>query len=79
MVKIDELHSRITTNTKEIMTAQAQQHAQKNKEIQKLHNEINLRIGVLEKWRHVLIGRVYCYRISFTNLSISLDNNLEIC
>ena len=56
MVKIDELHSRITTNTKEIMAAAAQQHAQQNKEIQKLHNEINLRIGVLEKWRHVLIG-----------------------
>tara|TARA_R100000008_G_scaffold80249_1_gene62509 strand:- start:67 stop:498 length:432 start_codon:yes stop_codon:yes gene_type:complete len=56
MLRIDELHSRITTNTKEIMTAAAQQHAQQNKEIQKLHNEINLRIGVLEKWRHVLIG-----------------------
>jgi len=56
MVKIDELHSRITTNTQEIMAAAAQQHAQQNKEIQKLHNEINLRIGVLEKWRHVLIG-----------------------
>ena len=56
MLKIDELHSRITTNTKEIMTAAAQQHAQQNKEIQKLHNEINLRIGVLERWRHVLIG-----------------------
>tara|TARA_Y100000004_G_scaffold51141_1_gene56537 strand:+ start:631 stop:1062 length:432 start_codon:yes stop_codon:yes gene_type:complete len=56
MLKIDELHSRITTNTKEIMTAAAEQHAQQNREIQKLHNEINLRIGVLEKWRHVLIG-----------------------
>ena len=56
MVKIDELHSRITTNTKEIMNAAAEQHANQNREIQKLHNEINLRIGVLEKWRHVLIG-----------------------
>ena len=56
MLKIDELHSRITTNTKEIMTAAAEQHANQNREIQKLHNEINLRIGVLEKWRHVLIG-----------------------
>ena len=27
LVKIDELHSRITTNTKEIMTAAAAQHA----------------------------------------------------
>ena len=35
MVKIDELHSRITTNTKEIMTAAASQHAEQNKEIQK--------------------------------------------
>tara|TARA_B100002019_G_scaffold256694_1_gene240262 strand:+ start:753 stop:1184 length:432 start_codon:yes stop_codon:yes gene_type:complete len=54
--KIDELHSRITTNTKEIMTAAAEQHAQQNKEIQKLHTELNSRIGVLEKWRHVVYG-----------------------
>ena len=56
MSKIDELHSRITTNTKEIMTAAAEQHAQQNKEIQKIHNEINQRIGVLEKWRHIVYG-----------------------
>lgn len=54
--KIDELHSRITTNTKEIMTAAAEQHAQQNKEIQKLHTELNSRIGVLEKWRHIVYG-----------------------
>mgnify|MGYP001442940746 CR=1 FL=1 len=30
MVKIDELHSRITSNTKEIMTAAASQHAEQN-------------------------------------------------
>ena len=54
--KIDELHSRITTNTKEIMTAAASQHAEQNKEIQKLHTELNNRIGVLEKWRHVVYG-----------------------
>ena len=54
--KIDELHSRITTNTKEIMTAAAQQHTQQNKEIQKIKDELAARVGVLEKWRHVLIG-----------------------
>ena len=54
--KIDELHSRITTNTKEIMTAAAQQHADQNKEIQKIKDELVARVGVLEKWRHVLIG-----------------------
>ena len=55
-VKIDELHSRITTNTKEIMAAAASQHQQQNKEIQKIKDELVSRVGVLEKWRHVLIG-----------------------
>ena len=54
--KIDELHSRITTNTKEIMTAASAQHIQQNKEIQKIKDELAVRVGVLEKWRHVLIG-----------------------
>jgi|TARA_R110000744_G_scaffold232165_2_gene350227 DNA repair exonuclease SbcCD ATPase subunit len=55
-IKIDELHSRITTNTKEIMVAAAQQHKEQNKEIQKIKDELAARVGVLEKWRHVLIG-----------------------
>ena len=54
--QIDELHSRITTNTKDIMTAAATQHQQQNKEIQKIKDELISRVGVLEKWRHVLIG-----------------------
>ena len=56
LAKIDELHSRITTNTKEIMTAAQQAHIEQNKEIQKIQREIEHRVGVLEKWRHVLIG-----------------------
>ena len=56
LVKIDELHSRITTNTKEIMISAAAQHDQQNKEIQKIREELSGRIGVMEKWRHVLIG-----------------------
>ena len=56
LVKIDELHSRVTTNTKEIMTAAATQHTQQNKEIQKMRDELISRVGVLEKWRHVLFG-----------------------
>ena len=43
--KIDEVHSRITETAKE-----------HSKEIQTLRNDINNRVGVLEKWRHVLIG-----------------------
>ena len=56
LAKIDELHSRITTNTKEIMTAAQQAHIEQNKEIQKIQREIEQRVGVLEKWRHVLVG-----------------------
>ena len=54
--QISELHSRVTTNTKEIMAAAATQHAEQNKEIQKIRDELAARVGVLEKWRHVLIG-----------------------
>ena len=54
--QIDELHSRVTTNTKEIMTAASAQHTQQNKEIQRIRDELVSRVGVLEKWRHVLIG-----------------------
>ena len=56
LVKIDELHSRVTTNTKEIMTAASDQHEKQNKEIQKIRDDINNRVGILEKWRHVIIG-----------------------
>ena len=54
--KIDELHSRITTNTKEIMGAAALQHLEQNKEIQKIRDELSSRVGVLERWRWIIIG-----------------------
>ena len=54
--RLDELHSRITTNTKDIMSAALIQHQQQNREIQKIKDELVSRVGVLEKWRHVLIG-----------------------
>ena len=54
--RLDELHSRITTNTKDIMSAAVAQHQQQNKEIQRIRDELVSRVGVLEKWRHVLIG-----------------------
>ena len=54
--KIDDLHSRITTNTKEIMVSAREQHEKQNIEIQKLRDDVSARVGVLERWRHVLIG-----------------------
>jgi prefoldin subunit 5 len=54
--KIDDLHSRVTTNTKEIMVNAAAQHAEQNKEIQKIREELSNRVGVLERWRWLIIG-----------------------
>ena len=54
--KIDDLHSRVTTNTKEIMVSAAAQHAEQNKEIQKIREELSNRVGVLERWRWLIIG-----------------------
>ncbi len=55
-VKIDDLHSRITTNTKEIMTAATLQHKEHTDDIQKLRNDLTTRVGILEKWRWLIIG-----------------------
>ena len=55
-IKIDDLHSRITTNTKEIMTAATAQHKEHTDDIQKLRNDLTTRVGVLEKWRWLIIG-----------------------
>ena len=53
---IKELHSRITTNAKEIMGAATLQHKEHPETIQKLRDDIARRVGVLEKWRWIIIG-----------------------
>ena len=54
-VKIDDLHSRITTNTKEIMTAATAQHKAHTDDIQKLRNDLTIRVAILHKWRWLII------------------------
>ena len=53
---IKELHSRITTNAKEIMGAATLQHKEHTEVIQKLRDDLQNRVGVLEKWRWIIIG-----------------------
>jgi hypothetical protein len=53
---IKELHSRITTNAKEIMGAATLQHKEHTVAIQKLREDLQNRVGVLEKWRWIIIG-----------------------
>ena len=53
---IKELHSRITTNTKEMTALMTQQHKDQKDVIDRLKDEISNRVGVLEKWRWIIIG-----------------------
>ena len=53
---IKELHSRITTNTKEMTALMTQQHKEQKDVIDRLKDEISNRGGVLEKWRWIIIG-----------------------
>ena len=53
---IKELHSRITTNTKDMTALMTQQHKEQKDVIDKLKDEVSNRVGVLEKWRWIIIG-----------------------
>jgi hypothetical protein len=64
---IQELHSRITTNAKETsqhmseierrLTDAMNEHNKKETEqFLKLREELSTRVGILEKWRHLIIG-----------------------
>lgn len=64
---IQELHSRITTNAKETHTAmgemerrlveQMNEHSKKEEEhFRKMREELSSRVGVLEKWKWVIVG-----------------------
>ena len=64
---IMELHSRITTNAKEqtqlmgemerrMIQAMKDHNRTETEEFQKLRAELQSRVGVLEKWRYLIIG-----------------------
>ena len=53
---IKELHSRITTNSKELAEQMAKNHRETEAHVQKLRADLNNRVGVLEKWRWLIIG-----------------------
>ena len=53
---IKELHSRISTNTRELMNLMSEQHKEQTDKMTKLEKELQGRVGVLEKWRWIIIG-----------------------
>ena len=53
---LKELHSRITTNTRELRDNQYQLETKLLNEIRMVRTQLSERVGVLEKWRWLIIG-----------------------
>ena len=53
---LKELHSRITTNTRELRDNQYQLEGKLLNEIRMVRTQLSERVGVLEKWRWLIIG-----------------------
>jgi len=53
---LKELHSRITTNTRELRDNQYHLEAKLLNEIRMVRTQLSERVGVLEKWRWLIIG-----------------------
>ena len=53
---LKELHSRITTNTRELRDNQYHLETKLLNEIRMVRTQLSERVGVLEKWRWLLIG-----------------------
>ena len=53
---IKELHSRVTSNYEELTEMITMQHKEQALHIQQLQNDLNGRVGILEKWRWLIIG-----------------------
>ena len=53
---IRELHSRITTNYKELTDIMSEHSKQDAINQQILRDDLNSRVGILEKWRWLIIG-----------------------
>jgi chromosome segregation ATPase len=54
--RIDALHNRLTDTVKEIIDSNLEHHKDLNKRIECINDTISSRVGVLEKWRHIIIG-----------------------
>tara|TARA_B100000963_G_scaffold153921_1_gene134007 strand:- start:293 stop:706 length:414 start_codon:yes stop_codon:yes gene_type:complete len=53
---IQELHSRITSNAKETTQHMSEMERRLQAEFSRLRSDLNGRVGLLEKWKWVIIG-----------------------
>ena len=53
---LKELHSRITTSTKEMTELMTKQHYEADAEMRRMRMDISDRVVVLEKWKYLIVG-----------------------
>ena len=78
-VSVQELHSRITTNAKEshqamgdmerrLVDAMNEHNRKETEQFMKLREDLSTRVGILEKWRYLIIGGSIVIGFSLTEI-----------
>ena len=66
---LKELHSRITTNSRELREHQIQSENTMLSELRSMKSQLSARVGVLEKWRWLIIGGAIIIGLMMSNPS----------
>ena len=69
---LKELHSRITTNTRELREHQLVTEKRLLNEMRGIRGELSNRVGILEKWRWLIIGGAIVIGLIFTDARDSI-------
>ena len=69
---LKELHSRITTNSRELRESQYHLESKLLNEIRMVRTQLSERVGVLEKWRWLIIGGSIIIGLMMSNPSGNL-------
>ena len=69
---LKELHSRITTNSRELREHQIQSEQTMLNELRSMKTQLSERVGVLEKWRWLIIGGSIIIGLMMSNPSGNL-------
>ena len=69
---LKELHSRITTNSRELREHQIESEQTMLNELRAMKHQLSARVGVLEKWRWLIIGGSIIIGLMMSNPSGNL-------
>jgi chromosome segregation ATPase len=69
---LKELHSRITTNTRELREHTISSEKRLLNEMRAIRGELSNRVGILEKWRWIIIGGAIVVGLIFTDARDSI-------